>query len=181
MKFSSNFFGGNGLKWKFSIVWFDPEGDSDLRDREVALFRGEGLFCSVLTMMEFDNWTLHCISVSFWAISNPKPLKKPLKRPPMGTLGVAKCQNVKIQCFPSHWNWFWIWNRSKSDKNTMESSVVKFHHFRDWAEKAPPLKRVTSRSRRSELRSGSIHTMVNFHLSPFPPKKLLENFSTITK
>ena len=54
-KFSSENFFGNGLKLKLAIVWIDPEQDSDLRDREVALFRGEGLFCSVLTMMEFDN------------------------------------------------------------------------------------------------------------------------------
>ena len=37
-KFSSNSFLGNGLKWKFPIVWCDPERDSDLRDREVAFF-----------------------------------------------------------------------------------------------------------------------------------------------
>ena len=51
---SKHFF-GNGLKLKLAIVWIDPEQDSDLRDREVAYSRVGGLFCSVLTMITFDN------------------------------------------------------------------------------------------------------------------------------
>ena len=54
-KFSSENFFGNGLKLKLAIVWIDPEQDSDLRDREVAYSRVGGLFCSVLTMITFDN------------------------------------------------------------------------------------------------------------------------------
>ena len=54
-KFSSKNFFGNGLKLKLAIVWIDPEQDSDLRDREVAYSRVGGLFCSVLTMITFDN------------------------------------------------------------------------------------------------------------------------------
>ena len=113
---------------------------------------------------------------------DPKiPPKKPLKRPPKGTLGVAKCQYLKIQCFPSHQNWLWIWNCSKTHRNTLESSVVKYHLNKYLAENGTPLKKGSSQSQRSKSSSGVYHSMRNFHLSPFPKKFSLENFSTSTK
>lgn len=91
---------------KISHQVFGPPGS--------AFFRERGLFCSVLAQMAFDNWTFQCT----YFFGSKIPSKMP--PPPNGILGIAKCQNIKIQCFPSNWNWFWISNYS----NTLESSTT---------------------------------------------------------
>ena len=43
-KFSTENFSGNGLKLMLLILWYAPEEDLDLRDRELPFFRGGGAF-----------------------------------------------------------------------------------------------------------------------------------------
>ena len=47
-KFSTENFSGNGLKLTFAILWYAPEEDSDLRDRELPFFRGGHFLLSAL-------------------------------------------------------------------------------------------------------------------------------------
>ena len=100
--------------------------------------------------------------------------------PPKGTLGVAKCQNLKIQRSPHTGTGFGFEIAQKLTKIHWKVQLSNAIIVRTEQKKAPP-KKATSRSWRSKSHSGSYHTMGNFHLSPFPQKNLLENFSTNTK